>query len=306
MRRRWKEPKANTTEQLWVCAVGEEEEGTEQYFPGTSGASMPFNLSHLSAKQQKELRKVIPPKLFSEEPGKTSIIQHDIRLLKSDPIRQTNCRVPASLIPDLKKEFVMLSCLYSQQSAGETWAGVKFHVEFQPMGRPLHPALRSCLNKPMLNQPGSSHEAHFHNTAPEKARQRDILHYYISPYCPTAKHHHKLTWKMLRLFLLCLILTATTATSEDDVQEGSGDDDDEPGDDEIVADQQSYNEQKVEAKQSKEEGGGPTTIIIIAAVSLIALAIFAVLAIVLFKRHLHAREQGEYTVPTDQEQKVSV
>ncbi|XP_066524828.1 uncharacterized protein [Hoplias malabaricus] len=45
--------------------VGEEEECTEQYFPGTSGASMPLNLSHFSTKQQKELRKVIPPKLFN-------------------------------------------------------------------------------------------------------------------------------------------------------------------------------------------------------------------------------------------------
>ena len=84
--------------------AAEEDEVKEQCFPTGGGCDVLSVVFHLSAQQQKELLRVIPPKLFSEEPGRTAVTQHSIRLTKDEPIRQTTCRVPARLVPELRKE----------------------------------------------------------------------------------------------------------------------------------------------------------------------------------------------------------
>ncbi|KAL7832225.1 hypothetical protein AOLI_G00297730 [Acnodon oligacanthus] len=112
---------------------------------------------------------------------------------------------------------------------------------------------------------------------------------------------------MLRLFLLGLILTASIVKSEE--PEGSADGDDE-GDEDTDGLNSGTLELKNEAHPSgdknKEDDDGSTTIIIIAAVSVVAVAVIAIIAIVLFRRHLQNREQGVYTVPTEQTQKGAV
>lgn len=85
----------------------DEEELEEQYFPVNSMSTFPVT-DHLSSKQQNEFQKIVPGDLFSDKPGKTKLLHHNIRLLVTEPIRQTHCRVPARLIPALKEEVQMM------------------------------------------------------------------------------------------------------------------------------------------------------------------------------------------------------
>ncbi|KAL6458124.1 hypothetical protein MHYP_G00333540 [Metynnis hypsauchen] len=104
MLRRWQDDGPTSTEQFWLRAVEEEEEFEEQYFPVAQDRGVAVSLSHLSQQQQHTLKQVIPQGLFREEPGHTDLIEHSIKLNSTEPIRQTSCRVPARLIPNLKKE----------------------------------------------------------------------------------------------------------------------------------------------------------------------------------------------------------
>lgn len=88
--RPWQEKKGPLSEQLWARAVEEEEELDEQYFPNDLNSPTYPAVEHLTPKQQKELEKRIPEGLFRDNPGKTKLIQHNIRLQASDPIRQTH------------------------------------------------------------------------------------------------------------------------------------------------------------------------------------------------------------------------
>lgn len=77
-------------------------------------------VDHLTTKQQIEFQKRVPEGLFSDKPGKTKLLQHNISLLKTEPIRQTNCRVPARLVPALKNEVkVMLDLGIIEPSRSE-------------------------------------------------------------------------------------------------------------------------------------------------------------------------------------------
>ncbi|XP_036421162.1 uncharacterized protein si:dkey-262k9.2 [Colossoma macropomum] len=114
---------------------------------------------------------------------------------------------------------------------------------------------------------------------------------------------------MLRLFLLGLILTASVSQNSEDY-EGSGNGDDEPDEDsdDITSSGTMELKNEVQSSPDKDAGDddGSTMIIIIAAVSVVAVAVLAIVAIVLFRRHLQNREQGVYTVPTEQTQKGAV
>ena len=88
---------------LWARTVLDEEELPEQYFPVAQGESS-LELDHLTPRQQWELQRCIPRGVLRQEPGRTSLTQHSIRLTAPGPIRQTCYRVPAKLIPALKQE----------------------------------------------------------------------------------------------------------------------------------------------------------------------------------------------------------
>ncbi|XP_076844741.1 uncharacterized protein LOC143489530 [Brachyhypopomus gauderio] len=145
MLRAWREGQLNPAEQLWVRAVGEEEEREEQYFPSIGETSTPLDLSHLNTQQQEELRSIIPPNLFKDEPGRTSIMQHNIRLLKPDPLRQTNCRVPARLIPDLMREVQSMLELGVIEPSKSEWCSPVVLVPKKDGG------LRFCVDLSKLN-----------------------------------------------------------------------------------------------------------------------------------------------------------
>lgn len=102
--RPWLDRQCSVAEQLWARSVEDEEEVSEQYFPTNQGPNTLPNLNHLSLEQKGQIEAEIPGGLFSDRPGRTEVTQHDIRLLAQGPIRQTFCRVPARLVPDLKKE----------------------------------------------------------------------------------------------------------------------------------------------------------------------------------------------------------
>ncbi|XP_076832169.1 uncharacterized protein LOC143477468 [Brachyhypopomus gauderio] len=109
---------------------------------------------------------------------------------------------------------------------------------------------------------------------------------------------------MLRFVLLCLILAATVATFE--TKEGSANyEDDEDGDFPKIYPKYGPKMGSAITERSQGEEGSSTTIII-AAVSVVAVAVAAVIAIFLFRRHLQIREQGVYTVPAEQAQKAAV
>lgn len=119
--RPWQEKKGPLSEQLWARAVEEEEELDEQYFPNDLNSHTYPAVDHLTPKQQKELEKRIPEGLFRDNPGKTKLIQHNIHLQASDPIRQTHSRVPARLIPALKDEVKMMVDLGVIEPSSSEW-----------------------------------------------------------------------------------------------------------------------------------------------------------------------------------------
>uniref|UniRef100_A0A9J8BJ87 Gypsy retrotransposon integrase-like protein 1 n=1 Tax=Cyprinus carpio carpio TaxID=630221 RepID=A0A9J8BJ87_CYPCA len=84
--KQWNERSVPINEQRWACVVEEEEELKEQYFPTTKGKSVFPSVAHLSSEHQKELLHIIPKALFREEPGRTELITHDIRLKSAGPI----------------------------------------------------------------------------------------------------------------------------------------------------------------------------------------------------------------------------
>ncbi|XP_016531066.1 uncharacterized protein LOC107837133 [Poecilia formosa] len=54
--------------------------------------------------QQEEVAALLDSELFSEAPGFTDLVQHDICLKKDAPARQKSYRIPERLVPELKKE----------------------------------------------------------------------------------------------------------------------------------------------------------------------------------------------------------
>ncbi|KAI4897404.1 hypothetical protein NFI96_005671 [Prochilodus magdalenae] len=94
---------------MYVRAVGEEEESTEQYFP-TSSSSQAVDILHLQPFQRQQLKELLDPGLFQERPGYTNMVHHDITLTESAPARKKSYRIPERLLPALKQELdIMLS-----------------------------------------------------------------------------------------------------------------------------------------------------------------------------------------------------
>lgn len=108
--------------QLRVQAVAEEEEERpEQFFPSSQLAA-PLDLSHLTPCQQRELEEIIPPGLFQERPGYTSVVEHPIPLKDSTPVRQRMYRVPERLLPSLKSEVEDMLALGVIERSSSEWS----------------------------------------------------------------------------------------------------------------------------------------------------------------------------------------
>ncbi len=115
----WKTRETPPKQQMFVRSVKEEDEVVGEFTP-TSNNSVTLDLSHLSLTQQRELQAVVPPDLFQEKPGATNLVEHDIHLKDSTPVRQRMYRIPQKLVPVLEEEItVMLELGVIEPSSGE-------------------------------------------------------------------------------------------------------------------------------------------------------------------------------------------
>lgn len=101
--------------------VAEEDEIVEGFIPLRLNVAS-LDLSHLYVCQQEELRAIIPPGLFQEKPGATDLVEHDIRLKESTPIRQRMYRIPQKLLPVLEKEVALILQLGVIEPSTSEWS----------------------------------------------------------------------------------------------------------------------------------------------------------------------------------------
>ncbi|KAK2910367.1 hypothetical protein Q8A73_008082 [Channa argus] len=125
---------------------------------------------------------------------------------------------------------------------------------------------------------------------------------------------------MMRLLFLCLLLlrvgmfSSLMLSALSDEREGSGDveTDDEDFTTLGYLDRSerkvAYNDLKV-ANEAKSEGEGEdklTVIIIVVAATVLALSVVAIVTTLLVRRRMHNRQQGIYSVPTEQDKKEAI
>ncbi|XP_073803353.1 uncharacterized protein isoform X2 [Danio rerio] len=103
---------------LMVCRVGEEE-SDEQYLPEPNVGDL--ELDHLSEAQQSQVRAVCTSDVFSEFPGFTKLIQHDIVLKPEAVVRRRSYRVPERLQEKLKEEVEMMLHLGIIEPSHSEW-----------------------------------------------------------------------------------------------------------------------------------------------------------------------------------------
>ncbi|XP_074538745.1 uncharacterized protein LOC141800227 isoform X2 [Halichoeres trimaculatus] len=119
---------------------------------------------------------------------------------------------------------------------------------------------------------------------------------------------------MMRLLFLFLLLLLPAATVVSEEMEGSGDEDEDDEDlsrktvkPEISGERAAGS--NVDRNTGKDETADEnkfTMIVIIAAATVLTLSIAAIVTIMLVRRHMKYRQQGIYSVPTEQDQKVAV
>ncbi|KAL1254106.1 hypothetical protein QQF64_016335 [Cirrhinus molitorella] len=95
-----------TAHSLMIKQVKEEEESDDQFLPQPALGDV--DLSHLSPQQQREVRDLCLPGVFSEYPGFTTLIEHDIVLKPDAVVRRMSYRVPERLQESLKKEVELM------------------------------------------------------------------------------------------------------------------------------------------------------------------------------------------------------
>lgn len=120
----------------------------------------------------------------------------------------------------------------------------------------------------------------------------------------------------MRLLFLCLLLLlpAATAVSKEDKEEkeGSADDGDDEDSYESVntrdntLDPHSVVDKATGVEETMDKRNQLTLIVIVVAVTVLTLSVATVVSIMLVRRRMHSRQQGIYSVPTEQDQKVSV
>ncbi|XP_033957536.1 uncharacterized protein [Pseudochaenichthys georgianus] len=109
---------------------------------------------------------------------------------------------------------------------------------------------------------------------------------------------------MMRLLFLCLMLLLPAASAVSEL-EGSADgvpDDDDDDEDSVIP-------KPLDARLAESVTEGPdqfTLIIIIVAVAVLTISGAAIIITMLVRRKMRNREQGIYSVPTEQDQKGTV
>ncbi|XP_041649024.1 uncharacterized protein si:dkey-262k9.2 isoform X2 [Cheilinus undulatus] len=124
-----------------------------------------------------------------------------------------------------------------------------------------------------------------------------------SLFCMTPSKH----LKMMRLLFLCLLLLLPAASVSEDT-EGSGDagvDDEDLYEKNVsgISDKTFFgsNAGKTTGVEDQSEENKFTMIIIITAVAVLTLSVAAIVTIMLVRRNMQYRQQGIYSVPTEQQ-----
>ncbi|XP_051921525.1 uncharacterized protein si:dkey-262k9.2 isoform X1 [Hippocampus zosterae] len=116
--------------------------------------------------------------------------------------------------------------------------------------------------------------------------------------------------KMMRLLLLCVLLSSATVFSDE--IEGStydGQDDEDSFEENEMTEVQDRNDSGTFVDKTKGEEVTTdqlTLIVIIGTVSVLALSVAVIVAVMVVRRRMHKQQQGIYSVPTEQDQKGAV
>ncbi|XP_051921526.1 uncharacterized protein si:dkey-262k9.2 isoform X2 [Hippocampus zosterae] len=115
---------------------------------------------------------------------------------------------------------------------------------------------------------------------------------------------------MMRLLLLCVLLSSATVFSDE--IEGStydGQDDEDSFEENEMTEVQDRNDSGTFVDKTKGEEVTTdqlTLIVIIGTVSVLALSVAVIVAVMVVRRRMHKQQQGIYSVPTEQDQKGAV
>uniref|UniRef100_A0A669D934 Gypsy retrotransposon integrase-like protein 1 n=1 Tax=Oreochromis niloticus TaxID=8128 RepID=A0A669D934_ORENI len=133
---------------MWACTVVDEEEPQEQYFPSSAVKTVFPVLNHLPLERRQEVQSLMTKELFSLKPGHTHLIEHKITLHSPDqqPIRDTTCRIPAKLLPELKSELEEMLAAGIIEPSHSEWCSPVVLVPKKD-----DPKLRFCVNFSKLN-----------------------------------------------------------------------------------------------------------------------------------------------------------
>ena len=105
-------------EVMLIRRIDEEEDMDDQYLP--VAAPVVLDVEHLADEQQSQVRALCNPLLFSENPGRTNLVEHNITLKSDAVVRRMSYRIPERLQESLKKEVdLMLSSGVIERSQSE-------------------------------------------------------------------------------------------------------------------------------------------------------------------------------------------
>ncbi|XP_041798943.1 uncharacterized protein si:dkey-262k9.2 isoform X2 [Chelmon rostratus] len=115
--------------------------------------------------------------------------------------------------------------------------------------------------------------------------------------------------KMMRFLFLCLLLLLPAATAVSEELEGSADgglDDEDLHEETLIPNVRGRPASGSLADKTTGEDKTSdqfTLIVIVVVVTALTLSVAAIVTIMLVRRHMHNRQQGIYSVPTEQDQK---
>lgn len=115
----WVSRPGNEAETMYVRRVIEEDDDEEQYLPKMAPLDLEFQ--HLSEDQQTEVRALCDPDVFSEVPGLTHVVAHDIVLKEDASVRRMSYRVPERLLGPLKEEVDQMLSLGIIEPSKSEW-----------------------------------------------------------------------------------------------------------------------------------------------------------------------------------------
>ncbi|XP_063334803.1 uncharacterized protein si:ch211-282j22.3 isoform X5 [Pelmatolapia mariae] len=109
-------PKADV---FLIREVSEEEEVDDQYLPKPTPQDL--DLNHLPEERQAQVRNLCKLDVFSENPGRTDIVEHDIVLKDGASVKRMSYRIPERLLIPLKEEIDLMLSLGIIEASKSEW-----------------------------------------------------------------------------------------------------------------------------------------------------------------------------------------